>query len=366
MVKLSELIIIGFFCILLSTTVMAADMLNIKDIRVEVDDDKQSANEGGGTVKIVPDSKLTLKVEVENLYESGTDGGEIEDIEVLVVLEDIDDGDDLEEEADSFDLRPGRDKTVTINFDIPLRLETDETFIMILEVEGEDKNGTIHTASIEFDVDVDKENHEIRFIKKELLPDKVSCSRSSTVRVELINTGDNDEDDVELTITSSELGYNKRVTFDMSENIDDDENEYSFSDSIDLEDVTPGTYTVMVHVEYNKGKDKLDIALPLVVNQCGTSTPVPAPTPVSAPVPVPTPTPKPTPSTPTVAETVEVISAPASSYVRPSQLVATPKTNYNQSWWDENKWITIILVTDLVLVIAGILVIMMVLRRRRR
>jgi hypothetical protein len=351
--------IMALFLVFFSAAAMAADMLEISDVRVEVDDDKQSANEGGGSIDITPESKLTLKVEVTNNYDTGTDGGEIEDVEVLAVLEDIDDGDEMEDEADNFDLRPGRDKTVTLSFDIPLRLETDETFKLILTAEGEDKNGTMHVDEIEFDVDVDKENHEVRFLKKELVPSKVSCSQSSRVRVVLINTGEDDED-VELVVSSPNLGYDKRDEFELSEDIDDDDNEYEFSESINLKDANPGVYTVTVRASYNNGKDDLETAFALEVEECAATAPKPEPKPEPVPEPVIAPAP-----VVTQPPAVEVVSAPAPSYVRPSTIVATPKTNYNGGWWSENKWLVIILITDLVLVIAGIIVIMAVLRRRK-
>jgi hypothetical protein len=350
--------IITLFLVLFAASASAATMLELKDVRIEVDGDKQSANEGGGSIDITPDSKLTMKVEVENIFDNSVEDAEIEDIEVRATLEDIDDGDDVEIEADRFDLRPGRDKTVTLTFDIPLRLETDETFKLILEVEGEDKNSTIHELDVEYDVDVDKENHEIRFLTKELVPAKVSCTRSTQARVELINTGEDDED-VELTVVSTELGYNKRLEFEMSEDIDDDENEYVFTDTVDLDDAKPGVYTFKIRVEYNDNRDSLDAALPIEIEACAADEPEPEPEPE------PKTTTTTTPTTTQPSQPVEVVSAPAQNYVRPSAIVATPRTDYSESWWSKNKWLMVILVTDLVLVIAGIIVIMTVLRRRK-
>ena len=38
--------------------------------------------------------------------------------------------------------------------------------------------------------------------------------------------------------------------------------------------------------------------------------------------------------------------------------MATPKTSYNKSWWEKNKWIAIILITDVILLIIGIAVVL--------
>lgn len=368
----SLLIIIVLLLAIFSASAMAASMLEFKDITVEVDGDRQSANEGGGTIKVTPESKLVMKIKVTNLYDSGVAGGDIENIQVIGTLEEIDDGDDLEEEADDFDLRPGRDKTVTLTYDIPLRLYTDDTYKLTLDMDGEDKNGTTHTQTLEFDVNIDKENHELRFMRKEISPDKVSCTRTANIRVDFINTGESDED-VELTITSSELGYNKVQDITLAEDIDDDDNEYSFTDSLNLNNVKPGTYTVKVHASYNRNKKSLDEALPITVEQCGSTQeeeeeeePVQTPaTTTTQTTTQPTQTTTTTQPVQTQPTTVEVVTAPTTSYVRSSQLVATPRTDYNNSWWADNKWLMVFLITDLVLVIAGIIVIMLVLKRRR-
>ena len=53
---------------------------------------------------------------MENLF-NRTSGIDIEDIKVTVTIEGIDeDGDDLEEESNEFDLRPGDDKNSTFRF----------------------------------------------------------------------------------------------------------------------------------------------------------------------------------------------------------------------------------------------------------
>jgi hypothetical protein len=349
-------IIITLFLVMFSAFA-AADMLEITEVTIEVDDDKQSADEGGGTIDILPDSTLTLKVEVTNNFDSDVEGSEIENIEVEAILEEIDDGDDFEETSDDFDLRDGRDKTVTLEFKIPLRLETDETFKLFLTAKGEDQNNTDHEDEIEFDVDVDKEKHEIRFTRSELAPSKVTCAKATTVILGLINTGEEDED-VELILDGAAIGYNKRMEFEMMEDIDDDENEYEFSGTIDLEDVSEGTYPIMIRALYRDGRESLDDTLNLEVAKCAADEPEPEPTPPPVVTPPPAPEPEPV--------VVVTEPTPPPTYTRPSTAVATPRTTYTkQSWWSENKWLAIIIIADLILIVGGIIVIAAVLRRRK-
>ena len=356
--KLTVCTVLALFLLLFSTAVAAQSMLEITDVVVEVDDDKQSANEGGGTIDILPDSVLSMKIEVTNNYPSGTDGGEIENIEIEAILEEVDDGDDIEETSDDFDLRPERDKKVTIEFEIPLKLYTDETYKLTLNVEGEDKNGTIHTAELEFDVDVDKEKHELRFLRKEISPSKIKCSGSANLLVNLINTGEEDED-VELIIEAPELDYNKRLEFEMYEDIDDDENEYAFSDTLPIdEDLGAGIYNVYLKVLYNDNRKTLEETLTLEVEACEEPEPEPEPEPVQA---VTEPEPEPEP------EPVQVVTEPEPPRVRPATTaVATPRTTYTKdSWWSDNWMIPVLLLTTLILIIAVVILVVVLLKRRK-
>ena len=358
--KLAICIVLTLFLVLFAAAV-SADKLEISELTVEVDGDRQSADENGGTVDIIPDSTLKLRVEVKNMYDTGTEGGEIENIEVEAILEEIDDGDDVEEVSDDFDLRPNRDKTVTIEFPIPLRLETDETFKLTIRVEGEDKNNTNHVVELELDVDVDKERHELRFLRKELTPSSVTCADSTRLVLGLINTGEEDED-VELIIDAPELDYNKRMEFEMVEDIDDDDNEFEFSDIIDLDDVRQGDYSVLIRALYRDGRETLEDTLYLDVGSCAADEPEPEPEPEPQPQPEPEPEPEPI--------VVDVVTPPPtqpSPYVRPATTaVATPRTSYTkQSWWSDNWMVPVLLAALLVLIIAVVVLVVVLLKRRQ-
>jgi parallel beta-helix repeat protein len=251
-------------------TTTSGSKLNISDVLVKVDDVIVPLDETGGVINVSPGSELVLNMKVKNLFSSAVAGGEIDYIEAGAVIEGIDDGDDLEEWADDFELRPGRDKTVTVEFSIPLRLATDDTYRMIVEAEGEDQNGTIHTARLEFDVDVVKEEHELRFLRAQLFPSVVTGTTNSTsLFVSLINTGRWDED-VELVIGAAGFGYNRTLDFEMVEDIDEDANEYDFSDTINLGDVSAGIYPILIRALYDGGRESIERTLSLEVDATHT------------------------------------------------------------------------------------------------
>ena len=92
------------------------------------------------------------------------------------VIRDMDDGDDLEEESNEFDLRPGRDKSVTLNFEVPLEVDED-TYDVDIHVEGEDENGTTHEVDWIVYLEVEK--------------DLVSLHLSDVVKANLVYESEN-------------------------------------------------------------------------------------------------------------------------------------------------------------------------------
>ena len=361
--------------LMLAGAVSAQSMLDITDITVKVNGDRQSADENGGTIDVPPDSTLDLKIKIENLFDKDIDDIEIENVEIEAILEDIDDGDDMDETSDDKDISAGRDETFNIEFKIPLRIDGSETYTLTVTATGEDTEGEEHTAEVVFDVEADKENHELRFLRREVSPTKVSCSRTATLRVDMINTGDNDED-VEFSIQNSALDYLVERDFEMVEDIDDDDNEYSFSDTLSLQSAAIGVYPFKILAKYRDGRETLEETLTIAVEECATDKPAPKPEPKPEPKVEPKVEPKEEPKTTTTTTQPTVVYYPSTqpSNTVTSQppvntkntAVATPKTSYGSgSWWERNKWLAIILITDVILLIIGIAIVLAVMKRKR-
>ena len=88
-------------------------MLEVYDLKVEVDGDKDSsADEDGGTIDndVRPGSEITMDITLKNLYSSDDDIN-IENIDITGTIYDIDDGEDIDE-SDSIDKIKQRKKTV--------------------------------------------------------------------------------------------------------------------------------------------------------------------------------------------------------------------------------------------------------------
>src|SRR3989338_4302584 len=105
-----------------------------------------------------------------------------------------------------FDLKAGRDKKVTLKFQLPIEIDED-TFDVTIHAEGEDENGTDHDADMRLRLEVEKENHLLKITRKTLSPAEVSCNRKNVqVGVTAINIGSEDEEDVTFHVLNSDFG----------------------------------------------------------------------------------------------------------------------------------------------------------------
>ena len=224
------------------------------DVKIDEKSDKSIQNNTKIKKEAKPGSDVEFKIEIKNRFTKEEDL-EMQDIGVQVIIEDIDDGDDLEEEADEFDLDPEKDETVKISFKIPLEVEED-TFEVIIDIEGQDENGTVHRIKWLLELKVEKEKHDISIRKLNLNPTIVSCSRTAALNAEIINLGRDDEDEVALEILSPKLGVNFRQGgIELEEGIDD--NTYAKTLTMSIPDgMEAGTYPITVNAYFEN--DDLD------------------------------------------------------------------------------------------------------------
>jgi hypothetical protein len=249
------------------------DMLDLEEIEVSVDGDSSGADEDGGDIDedVMPESTITFDITLANLYDDDTEML-IEDISIEAILEDIDDGDDIEQTTDITEIEADDEESVELEFEIPLIVEIDE-YDLVLTIEGEDENGLKFNYEIEYIVEVEKEKHELRVTDFNIEPAQVSCERLLSLNYEILNLGE-EEEDAEITITNSELGIDKKMSKTLSEDIDDSSNQLSDSMSIMLpENITQGTYRVLLEAEYYSDTTASRY-FELLVNECVEETPV--------------------------------------------------------------------------------------------
>ncbi|MBL7056409.1 cadherin-like domain-containing protein, partial [Candidatus Woesearchaeota archaeon] len=234
-----------------NVSVGEAPKLRITDLDVRVDNQKDSNLDNNTKIskEAEPGSEIKFEMDIESFF-TNEDDIEINNIEVEITIEDIDDGDNLEEEADDFDLDQGDSDDVKIEFEVPYDVE-EGTYDVIILVEGEDDNSTMHYIRWELELEVEKENHQVEVLRASTTPDTVQCQRTISVNAEIVNTGSSDEEEVTLEILSSELGIND-ITQDIELDEGTDDNRYTKLVTATIpEDVAPGTYPIIMNSYYD-------------------------------------------------------------------------------------------------------------------
>jgi len=166
----------------------AKDYLVINEIKVN----------GKTDGELVPGEINEIKVVVENVLGDG----DLENIDVTATLLNVNKK-DLDEEESSFDLKSGASKKVSFEFELPYNLE-EGSYELEIEAVGETKEGAEIEMTKIFEIDVEREGHQITIDAIKSLPAKVDFCDDKTVLIEtkLINIGNTAEKDLTLKLQS--------------------------------------------------------------------------------------------------------------------------------------------------------------------
>ena len=363
-IRMAKTLLIGLICLVLFMNVANAQTkLLFSDVDVKVGGKSDNNMQTGESIsqEAQPEDKIEFKVEVKNNFTLSTDP-DIENIAITVRIDGIDgeDGDELEEEATEFDLTPGRDKSKTVSFQLPLEIE-DGSYDVTIEAEGEDENGTTHLATMALTLDVDKKRHQLKVYRSTLTPSEVSCNRRGTsYTLGVINIGQEDEEDVIVSVTNSDLNLNSKDTVpELTAEPFEDESKYIRTFTFDVpQDLAAGNYPIAVKASY--GSKSETATANLIVNECSK--------PVSTP-PVATP-PVQQPEEEEQEDIVEVITPPITTpplVINPPMTPETqePEVTVESEGMLGNKFVVgSIIAVEIIAVIAGIALVVYLARKR--
>lgn len=348
-----RLLLLSFviFVLLMGAAYAARQALEFSDVDVKVGGRTSKNLRDGDTIddEAEPGDTVEFRVEVKNNFTSAEDL-EIEDITVEVTIEGIDDGDDLEEEASEFDLKAGRDKRVTLKFELPLEVDED-TFDVRIHAEGEDENGTNQEVDMDLRLEVDKETHLLKITRKSLSPAEVSCNRKNIqLATTLINIGSEDEEDVSFQVLNSDLGIDlKDEVEELTAEPNEDESRFSKTYTFNIHnEAETGSYPITLSALYNNDRKKAEETVTLTVNDCATI--------------------KKEETTRTIEEDEEVkLITPTTG--KTTATVVQPETSAGitvtqESLLKSNAFIVGIIIAEVVVVIVGIVLVVSLFRRR--
>jgi len=125
-----------------------------------------------------------------------------------------------------------------------------------------------HEIEFKLDLEVEKESHELRLTKTNLNPSEISCNRNTRLDVEILNLGEDEEDEVRLEITNFELEINiVEQGIELEEGIDDSSFRKTFSISLD-ENLDPGNYPIIINAYYDENELSDSKTVDMIVGDC--------------------------------------------------------------------------------------------------
>jgi len=215
------------------------------DVKVDGDNDKGVVDGSRISQDAKPESKIQAKVTLRSKY-TRTENVDIESIDITGTLVGVDDGDDIEETNDIERIRPDTTKSVTLNYQLPLKIDEGE-YDLNLEIEVNDDNSTSYILPWRGRLEVDKKSHELVIRRADLSRPILECRRTATLDVEVMNFGSEDEDEVVLTVVNEDLSISTRDQFELVADAFDDQNSFVKRINLNLPmDFAANTYQVQV------------------------------------------------------------------------------------------------------------------------
>ncbi|MBS3159077.1 hypothetical protein J4206_07370, partial [Candidatus Woesearchaeota archaeon] len=236
-------------------------------IRIVMPSHKETVVSGDTVDKVKPGDSIEVEVDVRNSFADTT---EIHDVNLEGIIEKIDNGDDLEDDSQDFDLDAGDDKKISLNFAIPYNADKI-AYKLRLKVSGQDSSGKTHEQSAVISMLIDKKTHALAISKLSLNTPVVRCTRTVELTVKVNNIGENEEDDTVLRLTQPELLFNVKENEELDEgSADDDDNsalEKRYVISVPR-DFNPGTYPIAARAYYDGTKLSDEKSIDLFVEDC--------------------------------------------------------------------------------------------------
>lgn len=252
----------------------------------ETDKDRDISDGDKIRAEAKPGSIVVFNFRIGNAF-SDADDIEIKDVIIEITIEDIDDGDDMDEESDDFDIdADDKSDRVKIEFEVPLEVEEKDYTVRIF-IAGEDEEDVDHEIYWEIELEVEKESHFVYIKDADLFPQTVECDRTASLDVELLNLGAHDEDEAILEIKNLALGIDiKEKDIEVEEDPDGDN---TFEKVYDLEiddNAGAGVYPIVIKTYYKENKLSDTEVVELTVEECTNPQQTTPPQTTTAPPPI--------------------------------------------------------------------------------
>ncbi len=229
---------------------------------LRIDSVKAAGKESG---KLLLSGPTEFKVKIVNDFTA-----DLSNVFVNVKVLDVD-GSDIEAESDSGDINAGDSHEFKAEIDLSKEVVDQDSYTVEVTVEGEDNKGATQKMTTTKIVTVDREKHKVVVKQASISEEELSCSRQTTVRVEIENQGKNNEKDVMVKVKNSALKLDvKKDKIELDKFSGSDNNDVAVLE-IDAGKAPAGSYPLSVEV-YMGGSLVDTKTVTLNVKDCGSLT----------------------------------------------------------------------------------------------
>ncbi|MDO8556831.1 MAG: hypothetical protein Q7R96_06715 [Nanoarchaeota archaeon] len=245
------------------------NILEINDAKVETNGkDRKSLDDGDDLDNLKPSDALVFDLEVENLADKDSNL-ELSNAKVQLTCDD-EDNFDVNDDNSEEDIT--EDDKQTFNFEVTLDDDAkDGSTGCIFEVESRDANGARHADLLDFNIKIERENHDITIKDVTMIPQELTCDdKSFQLNVDVMNLGKTDEKETAIEVEGRTLKFLKKIS---NLRVDEDDSSTEVFDVPVPSGLSSGIHVLQVRTFYDNDKAS-DSKIVQINNACGTATPV--------------------------------------------------------------------------------------------
>ncbi len=242
-----------------SLDVEVLSIIDIEDGYLYINDnleesvDSDDTDDSSTDMEISPEDEISFYFNIVNLFDEDYDNGDIEGT-ITVTMDDDEFGDEIEEDVD-FDIDPDAetgDNDNKISFKVPLEAEEGEYEFVVL-FETEDGNGAEYETEWTITLELVREDDDVKITDYEF-GTNVKCNEAPRFTVDVTNYGNDDQNDMSVELSSTDLSIDDSITFDINEGTDKGDNEDSFDFYLSIPEIESNEYTLQVDLYYKDGE----------------------------------------------------------------------------------------------------------------
>ncbi len=177
-----------------------------KDEFASNDNDYKLENE------VKPYTEMTFTFDLQNLFDKDyQDKGKLEEIELTIDTSDDFFVDGFKDTYAIEDIEAGKERKFILT--LPIREEVEpDTFTLEFNLVAEDSEGIQYEITKELTVEIQLDDNDIRIVKAQLSPETATiCDKEASLLVEVHNFGSDDQSEVNVKLSNTELGLDKKL-----------------------------------------------------------------------------------------------------------------------------------------------------------